>query len=94
MKAIATLLALCLSAMPLGAAAECVCKCVNGEVVPICTSSIDIEPICAPRICPITPPRIKPIDPPVIPPIGTRGCTNKQVYNEYTHQYEWRLVCK
>jgi len=73
--------------------ADCQCVCLDGEVRALCTSSLDIEPICAPRICPITPPSIAPIEPPRIPPIGTTNCVQKQVYNEYTHQYEWQEVC-
>ena len=74
--------------------ADCTCQCVNGEVRPLCSSTLDIPPICAPRICPITPPSIAPINPPRIPPIGTMKCTMKQVYNEHTGQYEWKQICK
>lgn len=84
-------LAACILAAP--AAADCVCACVNGNVVPICESSIDLEPICAPRICPLTPPSIAPINPLTLPPLGTQNCTQQQVYNEYTMQYEWRQIC-
>jgi len=74
--------------------ASCTCECVNGEVVPICTSSIDMEPICSPRMCPQTTPSIKPINPPRIPPIGTRDCDMVQVYNPRTRRYEWQQICK
>ena len=40
-----------MGAMSSLANAECVCSCVNGQVTPICTSSIDVRPICAPRVC-------------------------------------------
>jgi len=73
--------------------AECSCVCVQGEVRALCTSSLDIEPICPPRVCPITPPSIEPIQRPSVPPIGTSRCVQKQVYNEYTGKYEWREVC-
>ena len=73
--------------------ADCSCVCINGEVRAVCSSSLDIEPICPPRICPITPPSIPPIQTPRIPPIGTTNCVQKQVYNEYTRQYEWKEVC-
>lgn len=74
--------------------ADCICQCVNGEVQSICSSSIDLPPICAPRVCPIVPPAVHPIDPPVIPPIGTNKCESKQVWNQYTEQHEWRLICE
>ncbi len=74
--------------------ANCVCRCVNGEVVPLCSSSIDLKPICSPQICPLVPPSIQPITPPTIPPIGTKNCVNKQVLNPYTNSYEWKLICQ
>jgi hypothetical protein len=67
---------------------------VNGEVVPICRNAIDLEPICAPRVCPIVPPAIQPIPRPIVPPIGTKTCQPEQVYNEYTRRYEWKTVCE
>ena len=73
--------------------ASCSCECVGGRVVPICSSSLDIRPICPPRICPITPPSIAPITPPRVPPIGTTNCRQMQIYNPRTGQYEWKEVC-
>lgn len=75
------------------ARASCVCRCVDGEVEPICSSSIDIPPICAPSICPIAPPSIAPIRPPVLAPLGTTECRQAQVLNPSTRRYEWRRVC-
>ncbi len=79
---------------PAGVSAGCVCRCVNGEVQAMCSSTLDIEPICAPAICPIVPPAIRPIDPPTLPPIGTSSCRSEQVLNPYTRQYEWRQICR
>jgi len=94
MKASASLLALFASiGFSSVATANCECRCVDGEVRAICSSSIDLEPICSPRICPITNPSVTPIQRPVVPPIGTETCEQKQVYNEYTHQYEWKEIC-
>ena len=73
--------------------ASCVCKCVNGEVTALCTSTLDIEPICRPIICPIALPSIAPIQMPRVPPIGTSRCAQRQVYNGITGRYEWREVC-
>lgn len=72
---------------------DCRCACVNGKVEAICTSTLAIKPICAPRVCDIVPPSIKPIDTPTIPPIGTNKCDLKQVLNEQTHEYEWKRLC-
>ncbi|HFD33437.1 MAG TPA: hypothetical protein ENJ28_12115 [Gammaproteobacteria bacterium] len=73
--------------------ASCRCVCMNGEVRAICSSTLDIEPICPPRTCPITPPSVEPIQRPRVPPVGTSRCVQKQIYNEYTHRYEWKEVC-
>jgi len=73
--------------------AGCVCRCVNGEVRPLCSSSMDLPPICSPSICPITPPSIAPITAPSLPPLGTTNCTQQQVLNPRTNQYEWKKVC-
>ena len=74
------ILAFCLVvAFIASAEARCVCRCVNGDVQPICESAIDLPPICAPQICPLAPPSVTPIMPPTVPPIGTTGCEEKQV---------------
>jgi len=83
------------SLFPLSQAnANCVCRCTNGQNVPLCSSTLDIPPICAPTICPIPPPAIEPIQPPQLPPLGTQTCWQQQVLNPYTHQYEWQRVCR
>ena len=74
--------------------AACVCRCVGGEVKALCSSSIDLPPICSPQICPITPPSIAPIQSPRVPPLGTTGCRMAQVLNPQTGQYEWREICR
>jgi hypothetical protein len=75
------------------ATADCGCVCMSGEVQAVCSNALEIRPICAPRICPITPPSIEPIQQPRAPPIGTTNCTPQQVYNEYSHMYEWKEIC-
>lgn len=79
---------------PAESLSSCVCVCMNGENQPLCSSTLDIPPVCPPKICPIEPPSIEPIQPPSIPPIGTQNCWMEQVFNEYTQQYEWRQVCR
>lgn len=73
---------------------SCVCRCVNGEMTPLCNSSVDLPPICPPTICPIVPPSVQPINPPIIPPIGTTRCEYRQVINPRSGYYEWRNVCQ
>jgi hypothetical protein len=69
-------------------------KLLAGSVQAICSSTLDIQPICSAQICPIVPPSITPIQPPSIPPIGTTTCAPVQVLNPRTNQYEWRSVCQ
>lgn len=73
--------------------ADCRCVCMNGNVQAVCSSTLDVEPVCSPRVCPITPPSVEPIQRPRVPPVGTTNCVQRQVYNEYTRQYEWKEVC-
>jgi hypothetical protein len=81
------------AALTAQAAASCECRCVNGEMQPLCSSSIDIPPICPATICLIPPPSIAPIQPARIPPLGTSHCSPQQVLNPATRQYEWRSLC-
>jgi len=74
--------------------AKCICTCFNGKNQPLCESSIDLPPICSPKICPIMPPSIKPLTPLTLPPIGTKKCRMKQVLNPFTNKYEWKSVCR
>lgn len=76
------------------AQAECACRCVNGEVRPICTSAMDLPPLCAPTLCPLTPPSLAPLQPMQLPPLGTQSCRQVQVLNPRTGQYQWRTVCQ
>ena len=91
MKLLISLYLLLISTFSYG---NCVCRCVNGEMTPICSSSIDLPPICPPTICQLVPPSIQPISPPSLPPIGTSQCQNKQVFNPYSNRYEWKLICQ
>ena len=74
------------------ARAGCQCVCMNGEVEAVCSSSLDIQPICAPRICPIVQPAVRPIDPPRIPPIGASRCRSEQVWTG--QKYQWVEICR
>ncbi|NHZ97471.1 hypothetical protein F2P46_17340 [Massilia sp. CCM 8734] len=76
------------------ASAACECSCVGGQVQAICQSSLEVRPICPPRVCPITPPAVPPISTPSVPPIGTKQCKNEQVYNNVSGRYEWKEICR
>ena len=75
------------------ASAERACRCVNGKMRALCTSSIDLRPICPAKLCPRAPARLKPLPSLAIPPIGTTRCRQKQVLSPYTGRYEWRNIC-
>jgi len=88
-KALAPPLLALIAAMTMGAAAEagCACTCVDGNVVPSCSSPLDIPPICPMRAC--TQPTFRA---PV--PIGARpACVDTQVCDRYGH-CEWKPVCR
>ena len=74
--------------------AACVCRCVNGEVRAICSSTLDLPPICSPQLCPLVPPSLPPLEPLKLPPLGTTECRMVQVLNPRTNQYEWQRVCR
>jgi hypothetical protein len=74
------------------ASAACVCRCVDGETRAICTSPADSRPICVQNLCPLTRPA-QPVDSIPAQPIGRPGCSQQQVLNPRTGQYQWRQVC-
>lgn len=74
--------------------AACSCRCVNGSVQALCSSTLEIPPICAPRICPSTSPSIKPFPSLKLNPMGTNSCSQKQVLNPNTGLYQWKRVCR
>lgn len=73
---------------------DCVCRCIGGEMRPVCQSPMEMPPICPPAVCPIVPPSIAPIGVPLVPPVGTTQCAPRQVLNPYTNQYEWKTICR
>jgi hypothetical protein len=98
MMTISAINRLCFTALALSiatvASGNCVCACISGEVQAICQSSIDVEPICAPRVCPIAPPAIEPITAPRVPPVGTSECGPRLVYDDENDQYVWTTLCE
>ena len=76
--------------------AACRCVCIEGYSTPqpLCDSSIEVRPICAPRVCPVAQPSVPPVQAPVVPPVGTTNCQQEHVFNPFTGQYEWKTVCR
>jgi hypothetical protein len=87
------ILAVLASLMTADAWAACVCRCVDGQMQPLCESSIDLPPVCPATLCALPLPLSKPIEPPALPPLGTKKCSPRQVQNPDTGQYEWRDLC-
>ena len=76
------------------AAAECVCRCIEGKVGAICLGPIQAAPACEPRACPTAQPSIPPVLASRAPPPGTTQCQMAQVLNPQTGRYEWLELCK
>ena len=74
--------------------AACQCTCMNGQPKAICQSSLDVAPVCPPRICAIPPPSVRPLDAPRTAPVGARQCRMEQVLNRANSRYEWQQVCR
>jgi hypothetical protein len=87
---VAAVLGLALTAQ---ARASCECRCVEGRTQALCTSSIDLPPMCPPMVCPIAPLSIAPLPRLRLPPLGTTQCTQRQILNPDTGEYEWHRVC-
>lgn len=73
--------------------ASCTCQCVNGEMRPLCSSAMDLPPICPLVICPMAPLSLEPISPLTLPPIGTSHCRQAQVCDRYGN-CRWQQVCR
>lgn len=82
-----------MSLFPGGSVADCVCRCVDGEMQAICEDVLDIAPFCPMRHCPLEPLELKPLPSLRLPPLLTKRCEHKQVLNPRTKQYEWRELC-
>ena len=72
--------------------ADCVCRCVNGHMVQLCSNVTDTPAFCPPSTCAIT-------SPPggysgAVPPVGTRRCFQAQVLNPNSRQYESQTICR
>ncbi len=89
---IALLLAFMVPAIMMPAFASCDCRCIDGESQPVCTSSLEVPPICSRQDCPVSP-SMTPIGP-VNPSVGSGQCHTVQVYNRRTGRYDTRPLCR
>jgi hypothetical protein len=79
--------------VPAASHAECLCQCVNGEMQPLCQSTMDLPPLCPPRLCPLDGPALAPHQRPTLPPIGTTDCGQARVCDTYGN-CSWQTVCQ
>lgn len=75
------------------AQADCVCRCVNGKVQPLCQNSLDVPTVCLPTLCPPDVPLIAPRSAPSIPPIGAKSCRQARICDKHG-DCRWRKVCR
>ena len=95
MKLARTLFAACVFVIAAAAEgqARCVCRCVDGEVQPVCSSPADLPPLCRPMVCiaedvpPEPPPSLK------VPPPGAKSCRQVRVCDD-TNLCDWEEVCR
>ena len=87
---IAFLLALSQFASP--AFASCECRCIDGESQAVCTSSLEVPPICSSQSCPVVP-SMTPVGP-LNPPVGSGLCDTVQVFNRRTGHYDTKQLCR
>jgi len=67
--------------LPEQAFAACVCRCMDGQMLPACTNPFDIAPICEARPCAydISPMRPPESTSPWSLPLGRRSCRLERV---------------
>ena len=76
------------------ALASCTCQCVGGHSRSVCSSAIDQPLQCSMYFCPGSGGSAKPPNIPMAPPQGASSCSQQQVLNPGTRQYEWRTLCQ
>ena len=80
---------------PTHSQAACVCRCVDGEVQPLCQNGFELRPYCTDlMLCPLVPPSLPPLDPPGALPLGTIECRQAYVCDVYGRHCRWRRICE
>ena len=72
--------------------AGCTCQCVDGQMQPLCSSSLDIALTCM-GICGLVVPSVAPINPPRIPALGATSCRQAQICDQFGN-CRWQQVCQ
>lgn len=72
--------------------AACTCRCVDGQVQPLCDKATDARPLCPATLCPLPAPSVAPLSSPTLPPLGTSRCRQAQVCGP--SGCGWQEVCR
>src|SRR5580704_319021 len=87
-KNLAGLAAICLIVtLSTYANAGCACQCINGQIVPACTNSFEVPPICPLRTC-LFGPSLTP------PPIGGRSSCGQVQSCDTSGHCTWKYTCR
>jgi len=78
------------------ASADYVCQCVNGELAAIVSGNIDVQPVCAPRVCPAPTSTSSMARNLQVSSQGGNGsdCAPQQVMDTVSGKYEWKVLCR
>lgn len=75
---------------------RCDCTCIDGQMVPACTSSLEVPPLCTQQYCSVQPSisPIGPIDSQVDNPVSKGVCETVLTTNPRTGRLQPRQVCR
>lgn len=78
-----------------GSAAEaaCTCRCVDGQMQPVCDSGINPPQVCSPTVCRPPKPSVAPVIPPNVLLLGGSECKQAQVCDR-SGKCTWEQVCR
>jgi len=72
--------------------ASCDCRCIDGQAQAVCSSSLEVPPLCSGQSCPVSP-SMTPVAP-LGGAVGDSICDTVQVFNPRTRRYESRQACR
>jgi hypothetical protein len=75
------------------AEAACTCRCVDGQMQPVCDDGINWPMVCRPTVCRPPKPSVVPVIPPNLLPLGGSVCKQAQVCDT-SGKCTWEQVCR
>ena len=75
------------------AKADCTCRCVDGQMQPVCDSGINPPKVCPPTVCRPPKPSVAPVIPSNVLPLGGSECKQAQVCDA-SGECTWEQVCR